>query len=86
MSDLPFKGEHIDNIRGRQMLIYTDGLTEAMNPERGFFGDERLLQQMTTTQRCSAKETIHQLNEAISRHRNGAEASDDLTMMCLSIT
>ena len=86
MSDLPFQGEHIDNIRGRQMLIYTDGLTEAKNPEGGLFGDERLLQQMATTQRRSVKETIHQLNEAIGQHRNGAEASDDLTMMCLSIT
>ena len=86
MSDLSFQGEHIDNIRGRQMLIYTDGLTEAKNPEGGLFGDERLLQQMATTQRRSVKETIHQLNEAIGQHRNGAEASDDLTMMCLSIT
>lgn len=86
MGDLPFEGEHIDNIRGRQILIYTDGLTEAMNPEMVLFGDDRLLQQMATIQGCTARETIHQLNEAISQHRDGAETNDDLTMMGLRIT
>ena len=86
MEDMKFKRSSLQLNPGDRLFLYTDGLTEAKNPEGGLFGDERLLQQMATTQRRSVKETIHQLNEAIGQHRNGAEASDDLTMMCLSIT
>ena len=38
----PFIGESIGDIRGRQLIIYTDGLTEAENPQHELFGENHL--------------------------------------------
>lgn len=85
MGGLLYKGESIDDIRDRQILIYTDGLSEAENGVCELLGKERLLELMADKKLLSAKEVIAQLSEAVIQHRDGAEPSDDLTMMCLRI-
>ena len=55
--DFNFQGETVEDIRGRQLLVYTDGLNEAED----------------------------MLNEAVEKFRDGAEPSDDLTLMCLRV-
>jgi sigma-B regulation protein RsbU (phosphoserine phosphatase) len=35
--------------------------------------------------RCSAKEVIDTLYEAVQQHRDGAEPNDDLTMMSIRV-
>ena len=79
----PFCGESIDDIRGRRLLIYTDGLNEAENPRLEMFGNDRLLQVMADTDNLSSKEVIERLKEAVHSYRDGAEPNDDLTLMCL---
>ena len=85
MEGLPFKGESIDDIRGRQILIYTDGLTEATNQDLKIFSEERMLQLMGTATSLSSQEVITMLTEAVDQFRDGAEPNDDLTLMCLKI-
>lgn len=86
MPGIPFKGESIDDIRGRQMLIYTDGLSEAENRAKELFGDERMLQLTGSVAGRSAREVISLFTEAVNQFREGAEPNDDLTLMCLSIS
>ena len=81
----PFEGETIDNIRGRQLLVYTDGLNEAENPALEIFGNERLLQQMQGATSLSATEVVHMLQAAVEKHRAGAAPNDDLTLLCLKL-
>lgn len=85
MGGIPFKGESIDDIRGRQILIYTDGLTEAENQARELLGDDQLLRLMNSVTSLSGQEIITMLTEAVDQFRDGAEPSDDLTLMCLKI-
>jgi len=85
MDGIPYKGESIDDIRGRQILLYTDGLNEAENHAHDRFGNERMLKLMSTAASLSAKEVIAQFTEAVTDFRDGAEPSDDLTLMCLRI-
>jgi sigma-B regulation protein RsbU (phosphoserine phosphatase) len=85
MGGLLYKSESIDDIRGRQILIYTDGLNEAENGAFELLGNERLLKLMADKKALSAKEVIAQLSEAVIQYRDGAEPSDDLTIMCLRI-
>ena len=84
--DLPFKGESIDDIRGKKLLIYTDGLNEAMNPAHDQFGDERIIDIMAKNKDKTACQVIEILKAAVEQHRNGAEPNDDLTMLCLKIS
>ena len=83
--DFGFKEESIGNIRDRQLLLYTDGLNEAMNPKHEEFGNDRLLTLMNGGWGKSAHEVIDMLHDAVETFRDGAEPNDDLTMMCLKL-
>ena len=83
--DLEYVGEHVDNIRNKMLLVYTDGLNEAENLQKEQFGDERLLDILNHRHFNSCKELIDHLNDEIVKHRNGADPNDDLTMMCLMV-
>ena len=85
MGGIPYKGESIDDVRGRQILLYTDGLNEAENPTREQLGNDRLLELMGTAASLTAKEVVTMLSEAVASFRDGAEPNDDLTLMCLRI-
>ena len=80
-----FEGEVIDDIRNRQLLVYTDGLNEAENERQERLGDDRLLEAMQGTEQLTSEEIIHRLKVVVSNHRAGAEPNDDLTLLCLSI-
>ncbi len=84
--DDPFEGESIENIRGRQLLIYTDGLNEAENSKHELLGNARLLELMADTQSLDSRQVIDMLKEAVEQHRDGADPNDDLTLMCLKIS
>ena len=82
---LEYEGEEIEDIRGRQLFIYTDGLNEAENNEKDQFGDDHLLDIMATHHFADAKETIEYLKAEVEKHREGAEPNDDLTMLCFTV-
>ena len=82
---LEFEGEQIDNVKGRPLFIYTDGLNEAENRQQEQFGDDRLLDILRHTHFDSAKQVIETLKSQVEQHRDGADPNDDLTMMCLII-
>ncbi len=84
--DDPFEGESIENIRGRQLLFYTDGLNEAENSKHELLGNARLLELMADTQSLDSRQVIDMLKEAVEQHRDGADPNDDLTLMCLKIS
>ena len=81
---LEFQGEEIENIKGRPLFIYTDGLNEAENPAQEQFSDERLISFLRSCKYESAKQVIETIAADVEHHRDGAEPNDDLTMMCLS--
>jgi sigma-B regulation protein RsbU (phosphoserine phosphatase) len=83
--DDPFYGESVDDIRDKQLLVYTDGLNEAENPQRKLFGNAAILRLMSTTSGKDSTETITMLQEAVEQHRNGASPNDDLTLLCLKV-
>ena len=82
---MEFEGEQIDNVKGRPLFIYTDGLNEAENRQQVQFGDDRLLDILRHTHFDSAKQVIETLKSQVEQHRDGADPNDDLTMMCLII-
>jgi serine phosphatase RsbU (regulator of sigma subunit) len=82
---LKFTGEVIENIRGRLLFVYTDGLNEAENPQLVQFGEELLLDIVKRTSNMSPQDMIKTMNSEVKRHRNGADPSDDLTMLCLHV-
>ncbi len=83
--DLEFDGERMDDIRGRLLVVYTDGLNEAENRSQEQFGDDRLLELLKTMGDAKAKNVVEVLRVAVEEHRQGAEPNDDMTIMCLRV-
>jgi len=80
---LEYIGEEIETIKGRPLLIYSDGLNEAENKNQEQFGDDHMLDILRHTDFKNARQVVEILKEEVERHRNGAEANDDLTIMCI---
>jgi len=85
MSDIEFQCKSFDNIMGQPFFLYSDGLNEAENPLQEQFGDEHILRLLAAHPFVSCQDTIELMKSEVARHTNGAEQSDDLTMLCLKI-
>jgi len=68
---------------GDTLLLYTDGVTEAMNEEDALFGDERLLAHLAAEPGKSAAETVSRLVGALRGFVGKREASDDIAILAL---
>jgi len=80
-----YEGEEIDNIKGRPLFLYTDGLNEAENCQQVQLGNKHLLDILHSSRFDSARQLIDILEDEVKRHREGAESNDDLTMMCIMV-
>ena len=69
------------------LLLYTDGLTEAMyiaaDGNRKLFGEERVLHDLEKNSQASAIEIIDFLKQHVTVFADGTEQSDDLTLLFL---
>ena len=65
------------------LVIYTDGITEAMNPEKLQFGEDRLVQVIKENSHLTPAEFVEKLNESIAQFTRGAEQNDDITVVAI---
>lgn len=72
--------------KGETLFMYTDGVTEAMNPADELFSEERLLRSVMALSAKPIGEMLRKLNEEIISFAQGAPQSDDITMMALRFT
>ena len=69
---------------GSMLLLYTDGVTEAMNRERELFSETRLQEILGEVPKESMPEAVlKHVTKALEAHADGAEQSDDITMLGL---
>ena len=81
--ELDYEGEEIDNISGKLLFIYTDGLNEAENPAQEQYGDDRMQQKMKQMKSSTARQVVDTFSQSVASHRNGAAPNDDLTMLAI---
>ena len=63
--------------------MYTDGVPEASNAEKEFYGLERTVETLNKYKDCSSKEILEHMKESVSEFVGDTPQFDDLTMMCL---
>ncbi|MFH1689524.1 MAG: PP2C family protein-serine/threonine phosphatase [Candidatus Eisenbacteria bacterium] len=71
---------------GDDLVLYTDGITEAANPEDEMFGEERLEQLLIEHRHSSAREIEERVYSSITNFAAGASQTDDLTMVIVKMT
>ena len=68
---------------GDTLVLYTDGVTEAMDEGDQLFGDERLLSHLASEPGRTAGETVKSLSGAVRRFVGKREPSDDMAIVAV---
>jgi len=69
-----------------KILLYTDGVTEAMNSDQKSFGEQRLLDVLRSENKdITPSDSISDIEKAVVDYRGKAPQSDDITMLLLQI-
>lgn len=66
---------------GETVLLYTDGVTEARNPQGAFYGEARLRTLLGGLASATADDVRRTVVEDVGEFRSGADAHDDLTIL-----
>jgi sigma-B regulation protein RsbU (phosphoserine phosphatase) len=67
---------------GQRVLLYSDGVTEAADPQGDLYGDDRLLAALDASG-ASAAEAVTALRADVDAFARGARQSDDVTLLAL---
>ncbi len=78
-----YKQDTLQLEQGDALVMFTDGVTEAMNPQREEFGIQRLNDSLQDAAMRSPQEIIDTVKDDIKTFADGAEQSDDITMLVI---
>jgi len=71
---------------GDAILLYTDGVTEAMDPDHQQFSEARLKEALEKVKDKGPKEMIASLRQEVFGFVRGAPQSDDITMLAVKLS
>lgn len=80
---IPYEMGEIDFRPGERLFIFTDGVTEAMNPEGVEFGEENLMTLIKTWKTESSRDFSDRIQGNVQLHAGTAPQSDDITIIAV---
>jgi serine phosphatase RsbU (regulator of sigma subunit) len=81
MPGVPFEQHDIKVLPGDRIFVYTDGLPEARNGEKVFFGTDRMLETLNRDPDASGQQMLKNLIDDMNAFVGDAEQFDDVTML-----
>ena len=79
----PYKAEEVVLKPSSRLVLFTDGITEAMNHSFEEYGEERL-KELVINFHGSSESLITAILDDVKRHSNGREQYDDITCVVVS--
>jgi sigma-B regulation protein RsbU (phosphoserine phosphatase) len=83
--DGPYEQESIQMERGDVLVAYTDGVTEAMNPEDVEFGEARLRAIIVESLSLTARQLADRIIAKVREWQGDAPQHDDITLIVLRV-
>lgn len=83
MPGLAYKEDRVTLHRGDLMLLYTDGVTEAMNPAGDLYSDSRLASLVGQAPHGAPHDLVASVLKDVVEFESGAERADDITIVSL---
>jgi sigma-B regulation protein RsbU (phosphoserine phosphatase) len=83
MPGISYQTEQLTLQPGDLFLLYTDGVNEAVDPDKNEFGEQRLLDCVNKTGAGQPEAIIHAIRTEVLQFANGAPQSDDITMLAI---
>ena len=81
LKGIVFKENTLQLEHGDTLVMFTDGVTEALNPAKKEFGTSRLDQILRSMGGKSCQQIVESVRAGIADHVGEAEQSDDITML-----
>jgi sigma-B regulation protein RsbU (phosphoserine phosphatase) len=81
MDKFPYEEEMLELSRGDVLVIYTDGIAEAMNSKGEMFGEQRLSEILQANRQEASTKIIDTVFDAVKKFAGAAPQSDDITMV-----
>jgi sigma-B regulation protein RsbU (phosphoserine phosphatase) len=90
LEDFSYPSNHVRLQSGDLLLLMTDGVTEAHNPQQMLYGVERVMAYCSAIQDEYEQRSIiavcQGLYDDVKRFAHDAEASDDIAIMAIRFT
>ncbi len=85
MADVVYTGREIQFAPGDRILLYTDGVTEALNDAGEFYGESRLRNFLNgdRVRELDVTALLTAVKQELQSFANGAAQADDITMLAL---
>lgn len=83
MEDFAYEESHVNLKAGDTLLLYTDGVTEAHNPQDEMYSEGRLVQFVKGHELTSSQHFMDDLYRDLRNFEDGREPFDDTTALCL---
>ena len=80
---MDFEAQECDLPSGATLFLYTDGVTEAKDVTRKQFTKKRLVEVLGREAGTDAEALVKSIGDEVRRFTDGAEQSDDLTMLAI---
>ncbi len=64
--------------------MYTDGVTEAMDPDDNLYSEERLATWFAAREDTTVEELVQDVVDDVKKFENGAVQADDITLMAIN--
>ncbi len=77
----PIERETIALSPGDTLVLFSDGVSEAINREEGFYGEDRLLQTLAACSGETPKEIVSRVLNDVRAFAGEAKQSDDITIL-----
>ena len=84
MPGVRFPTHTVQLLRGDQLVLYTDGVTEAFNPTEELYGTERLVDEVRVHGSGTPAALVERICQSITNFAGTAPQSDDITLTVLT--
>jgi sigma-B regulation protein RsbU (phosphoserine phosphatase) len=80
---IPYEEETVYFNPGDSLVLFTDGVSEAMNKSAEEYGEPRLEDVLQNTRGRSAQEILDAIHQDVKKHTGDFPQSDDITLLVL---
>lgn len=84
MTGVSYPTHKVELLRGDQLVLYTDGVTEAFNPAEELYGARRLVDEVHVHGGGTPEALVERICQSVTEFAGSAPQSDDITLTVLT--